>query len=101
MTPTPKTLRHVAKAVAAHGFTDARDWAHGLAELATLSDAEIEATAAAVPARCAVPSWCRETGAVYCCNRSLATCFFTRRPNEVAANELGEVIDFAALPRSR
>lgn len=101
MTHTPNTLRHVAKAVAAHDFTDARDWAHGLAELAALSDAEIEATAAAVPARCAVPSWCRETGAVYYCNRSLATCFFARRLDEVAANALGEMSDFAALPRSR
>ncbi|MBK8177244.1 MAG: hypothetical protein IPK66_18900 [Rhodospirillales bacterium] len=49
--------------------------------------------------KCAVPRYCRETGAVYCCDRGLTRCFFTRRPDDVAENALGRVIDFATLPR--
>lgn len=42
-TSTPDTIAHVRAAVSLHGFTDSCDWAIGLAELATLGDAEIDA----------------------------------------------------------
>lgn len=50
---------------------------------------------------CRGTDYCKATGAIYCCQKSMLTCFFNRREVDITENEHGTVIEVDRLPRNK